>query len=357
MAHTEPPANRLRSQIPHRPQDHKPSGCVISIDEQVSLVRLVSVVTPMFNEESKIADSLAKLLRALERLPFPWELILVNDGSTDHSLQVAEPLLSMRDNSTIISYSKNRGRGHALRQGFARARGDVVVATESDLSWGEDIVERLVERLVGDRLDVVVASPHAAGGRLESVPLARHVYTRVGNRILGLLMPVRLSMYTGMTRAYRREVLDSLDLESDDKELHLEILAKAASLGYRIGEIPATLAWTPDRKRRRSSFRARRYVVSHLLFGMGEAPLLLLTSASALLVLVGLASGAYLLTLSVSGVPVGGRPLIQFAALSIVVGLFVLLFGLIAHQNKRLERQTHRLLRAIREQRAREHGE
>ena len=278
----------------------------------------------------------------------------MDDGSTDKSLYEAQILVGKRENFTIITYKQNHGRGFAIRQGFANARGDMVVAIESDLSWGEDIVERMVNKLEEEDLDVVVASPHCKGGRLENISLMRTFYTKVGNKILNFLMPVKLTMYTGMTRAYRSEVLRCLDLESDDKELHLEIISKIASLGYRIEEIPANLTWIPSRRKRKEGFKARRYILSHLLFGIGESPLLILVIASLVFLIIGIGMGVYLLILSLSGTPVSGRPSIQFSMLSMLVGFILLLFGFIAQQNKRLERQLHRLQREIKKRTANE---
>lgn len=304
----------------------------------------VSVICPMFNEGEKIRENLSKLFDALHHLPYPWELILVNDGSTDNSLREAEAFLaSEKNNFTLITYAANRGRGYAIRQGLKYAKGDILVVTESDLSWGADIIASLVTKLLTEHLDAVVASPHASGGRMENVPFSRRLYTKLGNRILQFLMPVRLTMYTGMTRAYRREWIKNLNLESDGKELHLEIISKLASLGCRIGEIPAILSWEKSRKKRKSSFKAKRYIISHLTFGLDESPLFVLTLLSIFFIVLGGICGIYLLWLSLSGTPVSGRPLIQFSMLSVIVGFFMLVFGFLAQQNKGLERQLTRL--------------
>ena len=303
----------------------------------------VSVISPMYNEGQKIRENLIRLFDVFKALPYPCELVLINDGSTDNSLEEADGLLSAYDDFKIVTYSSNRGRGFAIRQGMRHATGNVLVVTESDLSWGTDIIERMVSVLVRNHLDVVVASPHAEGGKLENVPFSRTFYTKVGNWILGRLMPVELTMYTGMTRAYRREVLENLDLESDGKELHLEIISKLSALACRIGEIPAVLAWEPSRKKRKSGFDAKRYILSHLTFGVGESPLLVLALASLFFVFLGGICGFYLLYLSVSGTPVAGRPLIQFSMLSIIFGLLLLMFGFLAQQIKQIQRQLYRL--------------
>lgn len=316
---------------------------IIHLDTVPQETLTVSVICPMYNEGKKIRANIEKLLKSLQNLPFTWELILVNDGSTDESLSEASKLVEQNRKFFILTYRSNRGRGYAIRKGIEFANGDVIVVTESDLSWGQDIVERLLSEIIDKQLDVVVASPHSSGGKLKNIPFIRRFYTIVGNRVLRFLMPVKLSMYTGMTRVYRGKILKNMLLDSDGKELHLEIISKLSALGYRIGEIPAELSWEIQRKKRKSKFRAKHYILSHLTFGIGESPFFVLALISLFFLIVGSACGFYLLYLSFSGTPVSGRPLIQFSMLSVMVGLFMLIFGFLAQQNKRLERQLHRM--------------
>ena len=323
--------------------DFASSPSIIELDKTIPRNPFVSVVCPMYNEGEAIHANLTKLFSSLTNLSYPWEVILINDGSTDDSLQNASALIDQQEQFKIITYKANRGRGYAIRQGIIVAHGDIIVVTESDLSWGADIIARLVEKLTQDHLDVVVASPHASGGCMRNVPFPRRCYTKVGNKILRLLMPVKLTMYTGMTRAYRGDILKSLSLLSDGKEIHLEIISKLSDIGYRIGEISAALSWEPGRKKRKSGFHAKRYILSHLAFGIGESPLFFLSLISLLFVVLGCSGGIYLLALSWSGNPVAGRPLIQFVMLAIIVGLFMLIFGFLAQQNRHLERQVLRL--------------
>ena len=217
---------------------------------------IVSVISPMYNEAAKITEAVQTMRDALEKLDVPWEFILVNDGSVDDSLRLARQAAGEDPRIRILSYEQNRGRGYAIRQGFAVAGGTFIIVTEADLSWGTDIVHRLFEACRQPGIDMVVASPHRPGGGLKNVPAYRAFLTQFGNVLLRRLMPGDLTMYTGMTRAYRRHVLDAMDLESDGKELHLEIVSKAHALGFRMTEIPATLAWTPERRRQRRRFHA-----------------------------------------------------------------------------------------------------
>ena len=309
----------------------------------MSINPAVSVIVPMFNESELIQKNIARLCVALDRTGDTAELIVVNDGSTDDTLE--KGLASANDDSRVrmVGYKENRGRGFAIKYGIQQARGSIVVVTEGDLSYGDDIVERLTVFLRDGEYDCVVASPHTKGGGMENVPLNRAFFTKAGNWVLRILMPVHLGTYTGMTRAYRRDVIQSLDLESNGKELHLEIIAKLGSLGYRIGEMPAVLAWPTGRKTRKGTFAPWRIIASHLSFGVGEAPLLLLGSAGLLFIALGVVLGIYLLALSISGETVGGRPMVTFAPLCILVGFFILLIGWLGQQNKQLQRQFHRI--------------
>jgi len=308
----------------------------------------LSVICPMYNEGEKIAASLRKLVAKLEECGRPWELILVNDGSTDNSYAEAMSVAAADPRIRVITYRKNRGRGYAMRRGFEAARGKYIVTTESDLTWGEDIIAQMIGHLEEQELDLVVASPHMKGGRLENVPPFRQFLTHFGNALLSRVMPGNLTMNTGMTRAYRREVIRSLYLEQDGKEIHLEIIAKASALGFRMGEVPAVLRWEKERRQRKSSFRPGRLIRSHLLFGFNEYPLLLFGTIAAIAMLAGVGIGLYLLHLSLGGQPTAGRPALLLSVLLIIAGVLVLSVCFLSFQIRDLRRILYRLQRDIR---------
>ena len=104
---------------------------------------VVSVVSPFYNEEQILETAVTIMLRKMAELDIPWELIVVNDGSRDNSEAVVAELCEENPQLKLLSYPVNRGRGYALRTGIAEAKGDIIITTEIDLSWGEDIVELL----------------------------------------------------------------------------------------------------------------------------------------------------------------------------------------------------------------------
>jgi glycosyltransferase involved in cell wall biosynthesis len=238
----------------------------------------ISVICPFYNEAEIIEHALREMLGQLSSLGEEWELIVVNDGSTDGSEEIARRVALDSSRLQVLGYPYNRGRGFALRTGIDAARGDIIVTTEIDLSWGDNIVQELVAAMNGwPDVDIVVASPHLAGGCYKNVPFKRVWLSRIGNRVIRSCMLNAVTMNTGMTRAYRRKAIKSLPLFEDGKEFHLEVILKAIAFGFRIREIPAVLEWKEykhhgRRVKRKSSSQVNRLIVSHSLFSVFANP-------------------------------------------------------------------------------------
>ena len=234
----------------------------------------ISLITPMFNEGAEIKNNIERILEVLDAWEEEWEYILVDDGSTDDSHAIAQEILHARCNCRIVHYPVNRGRGYALRKGFDAARGRYIITTESDLSWGSKIIEELYNQLVSSKSDVVVASVFHEGGGFKNVPIFRRLLSKGGNWIMRWCFETNLTQFSGMTRGYRREAIQSMHLEEKDKEIHLEIISKAEALGFLISEIPATIQWSQQRvKRGEKKLSMLRYVISHLMSSLNQGSL------------------------------------------------------------------------------------
>jgi dolichol-phosphate mannosyltransferase len=301
----------------------------------------LSIVIPMFNEAENVESTVGRVEEALSSFRGSYEILAVNDGSLDNTLEILEKVAGANGKVRVASYSKNIGRGMALRKGFRESRGDIVVSIDADLSYDPRYVIELVETLRKDSdVDFVLASPYMPGGGVQNVALQRLWISKFGNKVLRLAMPNRIYTSTGIFRAYRRKVLDSLELESDGKEIHLEILSKAIALGFRVKEIPAVLT---SRKKGTSKFKLRKTAISHLAFSVFEKPMMIFGFVGLLTLGIGLLIGAYVAYLRFVGELTPGRPLITFAILLILGGIQILSFGFIAIQIVSLRREILRI--------------
>ena len=229
----------------------------------------------------------------------------------------------------------------ALRKGFYESNGEVVVSIDADLSYDPQYIINFVETLKNEQqIDFVLASPYMPGGGVKNIPLLRLWISKLGNKILRFAMPNRIYTSTGIFRAYRRRVLDFLELESDGKEIHLEILSKAIALGFRVKEIPAVLT---GRKKGKSKFKFRKTALSHLIFSVFEKPMIVFGILGLLILGIGLLFGLYIIYLRFSGELIAGRPLITLALLLILGGIQILSFGFIAIQIVSIRREILRI--------------
>ncbi len=193
----------------------------------------LSVVIPVFNE----AATIQTIIDAVRESPIPdIEIIVVDDYSTDGTREVlrseVEPQVDL-----VIYHDRNRGKGAAVRSGFARITGDVVVIQDADLEYDPQDYPALLRPIEQDVADVVYGS-RFVGGQPHRVVYFWHM---VGNRFLTLLsnMGTNLNL-TDMETCYkmmRREVVDSLDLVEDRFGIEPEMTAKIAKGNWRVYEI------------------------------------------------------------------------------------------------------------------------
>jgi glycosyltransferase involved in cell wall biosynthesis len=303
----------------------------------------ITVVCPFYNESSILEHAIRTLAGRLRTLEGSWELLVVNDGSVDGSAAIAERVAEEFPEIRVLGYRYNRGRGHALRTGIAAARGEIVVTTEIDLSWGVNIVHELVaEMREHPDIDMVVASPHLPGGGYKNVPAKRVWLSRVGNHVIRACMTNAATMNTGMTRAYRREIIQSLPLFADGKEFHLEVMLKATEFGLHIREIPALLEWKDykhqgRRVKRKSSSRVNQVIVSHSLFSVFANPVRYVWAASFASAALGLIFFIDAVVLYILRMVSAYTALLSMALFIVAIVLFVL--GVVVKQGNMVQRE------------------
>jgi glycosyltransferase involved in cell wall biosynthesis len=303
----------------------------------------LSIVIPMFNEAENAESTLNRVEEALASFGGTYEIIAVNDGSLDNTPEILNKLAEKDRKLKIVSYSKNIGRGMALRKGFKESNGEIIVSIDADLIYSPHYIIDFIETLREEPdIDFVLASPYMPGGSVQNVPLHRLWVSKCGNKILRMAMPNRIYTSTGIFRAYRKKVLDSLELESDGKEIHLEILSRALALGFRVKEIPAVLS---SRRKGKSKFKFKKTAISHMIFSVFEKPMIIFGFIGLLTLAIGSLIGIYIAYLRFSGDLTPGRPLITFALLLILGGIQILSFGFVAIQIVSLRKEILRIQR------------
>jgi hypothetical protein len=311
---------------------------------------MVSVVIPMYNERENARDTLTAVADALRAAGFGYELVPVSDGSTDGTADELTAIAAEDPQIRPVAYETNRGRGYALRRGFEQASGDYVASLDADLSYTPDHVVRLVQTLRDDpEADIAVGSPYMPGGGVEGVSASRLAISKAGNVVLRYSLPEPIHTSTGILRAYRAPVLESLDLESEGKEIHLEILSKSMALGYRIVEVPSTLR---SRKKGKSSFKLKSTASSHILFSVLQRPTAIFGVIGVLLVTAGIIIGGYLLGEYLTGSLNPERPLMTVMLLVFLVGVLLLGFAIVAQQLLEVQKDVIRLQGDVRRLRA-----
>lgn len=310
----------------------------------------VSVVLPMFNEESGVQENLKALLAVLKKMPCRWELLLVDDGSMDASVKEAKKALDNVQEARVISYSPNRGRGFALRCGFEAAKGDYVITTESDLSWGADVVYQIYQKLIGSGADVVIVSPYLKPKGLVGVPLQRRLLSRLGNKVLTFGLPVKLTMVTGMTRGYKRAMLENIILQMDGKEIHLEIISKLIGLGAKFEEIPGVITWheKQERTKRKKESKIKRLILSHLYFSVVESPIHFIGLLGLFFMGMGFVGIMAIAIMKFYGFSLLRLPFFPHYVIgSFIIGLIIFIFSLLSSQITKLERELMRVYAKI----------
>lgn len=207
---------------------------------------LASVLVPAFKEESGVRGTIVRIATALKALDsYAWEIVVVDDGSPDAtSSEVLAGAEQVDVPVRLVRHVVNQGLGGALRTGFAHTRGVVVVVLDSDLSYHEDHIARLLATWERTRAHVVVASPYMEGGRSTGVPSVLERRSRTANRILSTAALDDLKTLTGMVRAYDGPFVRGLSLKAVDVDINVEILYKTQLLRGTIVEIPAHLDWS-----------------------------------------------------------------------------------------------------------------
>jgi len=215
----------------------------------------ISVIVPLYNEAESLPELEAWIGRVMKQNNYSYELIFVNDGSTDESWKVIESLAAANPAVKGISFRRNYGKSPALNTGFARATGDVVITMDADLQDSPDEIPELYRMITVDGYDLV-----SGWKRKRYDPLSKTIPTKLFNATARRVSGIHnLHDFNCGLKAYRRDVVKHIEVYGD---MHRYIPYLAKNAGYtRIGEKPVH---HQARKYGRSKFGLDRFVNGYL---------------------------------------------------------------------------------------------
>jgi glycosyltransferase involved in cell wall biosynthesis len=286
----------------------------------------VSVIIPVLNERDSLPELYRRLTEVLKEVRREYEIIFVDDGSSDGSIEVCRSFVSNDARVTVVELRRNFGKATALQAGFQVAKGAIIITMDADLQDDPTEIPRFLEVLESG-VDLV-----SGWKKNRQDPLTKTVPSKLFNSVTSMLTGIELQDFNCGFKAYRREVVESLDLYG---ELHRYIPVLAYANGFRIGEIPVN---HHPRSYGESKYSFERFIrgafdlITVLFLGtFKRRPLHLFGLIGIALFAVGFAIDVYLSLLWMTGTAwIGNRPLLIFGTLLIIVGVQILIFGLLA---------------------------
>ena len=192
----------------------------------------LSVIIPVYNE----VDTLDEILLAVSAVPVDKEIILVDDGSTDGSREKLQELEN-RAGTKVLYHDRNRGKGAAIRTGIAVAEKDLVIIQDADLEYDPREIPALMQPILADKADVVYGSRFMGGAPHRVL----YFWHSVGNQLLtvlsNMLSDLNLTDMETCYKLFRREVIQSIEIEESRFGIEPEITAKIAKGSWRIYEM------------------------------------------------------------------------------------------------------------------------
>jgi dolichol-phosphate mannosyltransferase len=284
----------------------------------------VSVVVPLVNEEATIASLYDEVRRTLDSAGFDWEIVYVDDGSTDGSYRELVRLHAAYTNVRVVRLRRNFGKAAALSAGFEAAHGQVVVTIDADLQDDPGEIPALIAKL-DDGFDLV------SGWKTDRKDsFSRRFVSHIYNGVSAFVTGVRLHDMNCGLKAYRAEVLTNIRLYG---ELHRFVPVLAHHLGYAVTELPVNHR---PRLNGRSRYGFERYLRGFFdlltVAFMGRyrrRPLHLFGGIGFGLAGVGSVILVYLTIDKIGGAAIGGRPLLLLGILLVVVGVQFFSLGLV----------------------------
>ena len=292
----------------------------------------ISVVIPLYNEEESLPELFAWIQRVMNKNGFSYEVIFVNDGSTDHSWQVIEELAAKHEEAKGIKFRRNYGKSPALFCGFEKAQGNVVITMDADLQDSPDEIPELYRMITEDGYDLV-----SGYKKKRYDPLSKTLPTKLFNATARAVSGIKnLHDFNCGLKAYRKEVIKNIEVYG---EMHRYIPYLAKNAGF--GKIGEKVVHHQARKYGVTKFGLNRFVNGYLdlislwfLSKFGVKPMHIFGLLGSLMFILGFLAvvgvGAHKLYAMYSGQPyilVTDSPYFYLALTTMILGTQLFLAG------------------------------
>lgn len=191
----------------------------------------VSIIIPAFNDALVISNTLNAIKKVIPE-DQAYEIIVVDDGSADSTAHIAK-----RAGAKVLRPVRERGYGNAIQTAFEQVTGDVIVLTDADLNFNPEDIPKLVEKT--KHYDLVIGSRFLESSRKsEKIPFFKVLYGKLYTLLIYFLFKVKVTDLQSGFRAFNKDILDEIRLESSDYSINSEMVRKAAKKGFKILEVP-----------------------------------------------------------------------------------------------------------------------
>lgn len=285
----------------------------------------ISVVIPVWNEEENIKQLYSELKEVLDNLGREYEIIFVDDGSTDNSFKILQKIHEKDNKVKAIRFQRNFGKSAALSAGFENSKGNIVFTMDGDLQDDPKEIPNFLEE-IEKGYDLVVGWKFRRRD-----PLSKRLPSKIFNKLTSFLTGVRVHDINCCFKAYKKEVIKNINVYG---ELHRYIPALVHWKGYNVSEIKVNHR---PRKHGRSKYGSMRLLKGFLdlitvkfLVSYAGRPLHLFGIIGLLFALIGFLLSMYMLYIKYFlGELIGDRPLLFASILLVIVGIQFISIGLL----------------------------
>lgn len=222
---------------------------------------MISILIPMFNEQENAKRIVPELIPIMDNLREAYEILIIDDGSTDRTVEEAKKIIRKTRNIRLIQHQKNKGLGCAVRTGINEAKGDIIIALDADFTFHPRQIPNLVKEYKKTNADCVIGSHLLKEGNAKDVIGYRLLLSKIVNIMYRILLAKKITSISSIFRLYKAESVKELNLISTGFNINAEILFKLIKKKKNVREIPAELT---TRIYGKSKLDTRKEILNHL---------------------------------------------------------------------------------------------